>query len=196
MPKVGMEPVRRDALIRACIAEIGETGSLGVTVGRIASRAGVSPALAHHYFGSKDRILLAAMRHVLREFGTSVRKGLARAGTPEERLRAIVGASFGAEQFDREVIASWLAFYVLAQTSPEAARLLKVYAQRLDSNLVHDLRKRVPESEARRIAQGLASMIDGFYIRSALQAIAPDRAGAAAAVNAYLDLCLARETAA
>ncbi|MAS45038.1 MAG: transcriptional regulator BetI [Rhodobacteraceae bacterium] len=196
MPKVGMEPLRRDALIRACIAEIGEAGSLSVTVGRIAARAGVSPALAHHYFGSKDRILLAAMRHILREFGLTVRLGLARANDPEARVRAIVRASFSPEQFSRECIASWLAFYVLAQTSPEAARLLRVYAERLDSNLVHGLRPLVGESDARRIAQGLASMIDGFYIRCALQDRAPDGAGAEAAVNDYLDLCLAREHAA
>ena len=57
MPKVGMEPIRRDALVRATIAEIGEAGSLDVTVSRIAKRAGMSSALAHHYFGGKDQIL-------------------------------------------------------------------------------------------------------------------------------------------
>lgn len=196
MPKIGMEPLRRDALIRATIAEIGAVGSLDVTMGRIAGRAGVSPALAHHYFGSKEGILLAAMRHILKEFGRSARARLAEAKGPEARLRAIVAASFSAEQFSRECVASWLAFYVLAQTSPTAARLLRVYAGRLDSNLVHDLRPLVGESSAKRIAQGLASMIDGFYIRCALQDLAPDGVGAEAAVNDYLDLCLAREHAA
>jgi TetR/AcrR family transcriptional repressor of bet genes len=60
-----MEPIRREALVKATIAEIGAMGSLDVTVSKIAKRAGMSPALAHHYFGSKDRILLAAMQHIL-----------------------------------------------------------------------------------------------------------------------------------
>ncbi|MBT3465617.1 MAG: TetR family transcriptional regulator, partial [Rhodobacteraceae bacterium] len=72
MPKVGMEPIRRSALVQATIAEIGAAGNLEVTVGQIAKRAGMSTALAHHYFGGKDQIFLAAMRHILREFGTEV----------------------------------------------------------------------------------------------------------------------------
>ncbi|MEO0746592.1 MAG: TetR family transcriptional regulator, partial [Pseudomonadota bacterium] len=72
MPKVGMEPIRRDALVRATIAEIGAAGTLDVTVSQIARRAGMSSALAHHYFGGKDRIFLAAMRHILRGFRAEV----------------------------------------------------------------------------------------------------------------------------
>lgn len=48
MPKIGMEPLRRRALIDAAILAIGERGSLDVTMSEIAGRAGVSPALAHH----------------------------------------------------------------------------------------------------------------------------------------------------
>ena len=59
MPKVGMEPIRRKALVDATIVEIGRMGSLDVTVSQIAKRAGMSSALAHHYFGGKDQIFLA-----------------------------------------------------------------------------------------------------------------------------------------
>ena len=55
MPKVGMEPIRRGALVQATIHEIGRAGSLDVTVTQIAKRAGMSSALAHHYFGAKSR---------------------------------------------------------------------------------------------------------------------------------------------
>ena len=64
MPKVGMEPIRRSALVAAAIEEIGRAGSLDVTVSQIARKAGMSSALAHHYFGSKDQIFLSAMRSV------------------------------------------------------------------------------------------------------------------------------------
>ncbi len=64
-----MEPIRRQALVQATIAEIGAAGSLDVTVAQIARRAGVSSALAHHYFGGKDQIFLAAMRHILTAYG-------------------------------------------------------------------------------------------------------------------------------
>ncbi len=176
MPKIGMEPRRRAALMQAAIAEIGQAGSLDVTVARIARRAGMSPALAHHYYGSKERILLSAMRHVLREYGAGVRAELARAQGPRARLEAIITASFGPEHFHPDVIAAWLNFYVMAQGNPGAARLLRVYRARLRSNLLAGLRPLVGAQAGAR-AEALAALIDGAYLRAALG----DTDGAAAA---------------
>ena len=124
MPKLGMEPIRKAALVNATIAEIGRTGSLDVTVSQIAKRAGMSSALAHHYFGGKEAMFLAAMRHVLTLYGAEVRGALAVAEGPEARVQAIVRASFTPANFRREVVGAWLNFYVMAQTMPEARRLL------------------------------------------------------------------------
>lgn len=180
-----MEPIRRASLIKATIAEIGDVGSLEVTVSRIAKRAGMSSALAHHYFGSKEAMFLAAMRHVLTVYGAEVRGALAAADGPEARARAVIRASFSAASFRREVVAAWLNFYVLAQTQPELRRLLMVYQQRLVSNLRHALRPllggRAPE-----VAASIAAMIDGAYLHAVLGAAAPDGARAAARVEAYL----------
>lgn len=188
MPKVGMEPIRKAALVKATITEIGRAGSLDVTVSQIAKRAGMSSALAHHYFGSKEQIFLAAMRHILTLYGAEVRGALAAAEGPQGRLQAIVRASFAASSFRREVIGAWLNFYVLAQTLPEARRLLAVYQGRLRSNLVHSLSPLVG-ARAGDVAHALGAMIDGVYIREALKGGAPDGAAAATVV---LD-CLERE---
>lgn len=167
MPKVGMEPIRREALVKATIAEIGAVGSLDVTVSRIAKRAGVSSALAHHYFGSKDQIFLAAMRHILTIYGAWVMRELTRARGPRERLHAVVRASFETGNFEPEVVASWLNFYVHAQSDKGAARLLAVYHRRLRSNLLHDLRPLVG-LRAGEVAEIMGALIDGLYLRHAL----------------------------
>ena len=112
MPKVGMEPVRRKALIEAAISAVGERGSLNVTMSEIAGRAGVSSALAHHYFGAKDELLVATMRQLLADLGADFIKALRRADTPRKRISAVVGVSFATGQFDRETVAAWLAFMV------------------------------------------------------------------------------------
>ncbi|MFZ1483204.1 MAG: transcriptional regulator BetI, partial [Paracoccaceae bacterium] len=140
MPKLGMEPIRKDALVKATIVEIGRTGSLDVTVSQIAKRAGMSSALAHHYFGSKEDMFLAAMRHILTLYGAEVRGALAVAEGPERRVRAILQASFSPGNFRREAVGAWLNFWVLAQTVPQAKRLLAVYQNRLRSNLASALR--------------------------------------------------------
>lgn len=186
MPKVGMEPIRKDALVKATISEIGRAGSLDVTVSQIARRAGMSPALAHHYFGSKEEMFLAAMRHILTLYGAEVRGALATAHGPEARLRAILSASFSPGNFRREAVSAWLNFWVLAQTVPQARRLLAIYQRRLRSNLLSCL---VPlaGSKAPALADGLGALIDGLYLREVLKSGAPDGVAAVDAALNYLN---------
>ncbi len=179
MPKVGMEPIRRDALVRATIAEIGEAGSLDVTVSRIAKRAGMSSALAHHYFGGKDQIFEAAMRQILRDYSAEVRMALLGAVGPAARARAIVRANFAQSCFDPAAVSAWMTFYAQAQTNPAALRLLHAYQRRLRSNLSHALRPIC--DDPRGVADTMAALIDGLYIRAALTAPDADPQGAALA---------------
>lgn len=166
MPKLGMEPIRRDALVKATIAEIGAAGSLDVTVSQIARRAGMSSGLAHHYFGGKNQIFEAAMRHILREYADEVRVALAQAGTHNDRAEAIIRANFAPSCFAPATISAWMTFYVRAQNDAGALRLLRLYQRRLRSNLTHALRGRTADPIA--AAETLAALIDGFYIRAAL----------------------------
>lgn len=170
MPKLGMEPVRRKALVDATLKTIGTHGSLDVTMSDIAREAGVSPALAHHYFGSKQQLLLATIRSLLNRLRADAVTALQGAHTPRERISAIIRISFQADQFAPDTVAAWLAFYVEAQRSEETRRLLVIYARRLHSNLTHALKSLAPPLFATEIAQGTAAMIDGLYIRQSLRA--------------------------
>ncbi len=191
MPKLGMEPIRKEALVKATITEIGRTGSLDVTVSQIAKRAGMSSALAHHYFGSKEDIFLAAMRHILTLYGAEVRGALATTTTPQARLNAILAASFSASNFRREAVSAWLNFWVLAQSVPEAKRLLAVYQRRLRSNLLACLRP-LAGDRAEQVADGLGALIDGLYLREVLKSGAPDGAAAVRTARDYLAAELGR----
>ncbi|MBZ9865496.1 transcriptional regulator BetI [Mesorhizobium sp. CA15] len=187
MPKIGMEPVRRKALIDATISAIGERGSLDVTMSEIAGRAGVSSALAHHYFGAKHELLFATMRHILAELNTDTRRAFGLAATPRQRVSAVVAVSFSDDQFQPQIIAAWLAFYVEAQKSMELRRLLRIYARRLNSNLMSGLTGILPRTEADRVAEATAALIDGLYIRRALKDGVPDAQTAIALVEDYLE---------
>lgn len=164
MPKVGMEPIRRAALVKATIDEIGAKGTLDITVAQIARRAGMSTALAHHYFGAKEDIFLAAMRHTLVVYAAEVRGAMTMADTPRERLQAIVRAGFGPSNFKPEVVASWINFWFLARTNAGAARLLRAYEGRLRSNLILNFRALIGD-RAPQAAERLAALIDGVYLR-------------------------------
>jgi TetR/AcrR family transcriptional regulator, transcriptional repressor of bet genes len=192
MPKLGMEPIRRDALVKATIREVGLRGSTDVTVSQIAKSAGMSSALAHHYFGGKEQILSAAMRHILALYGGEARAALSTAGTPRERIAAILRASFAPSNFGAEVVSAWLIFYVQAQTSPEARRLLTIYQRRLRSNLRHAIRGIAP-ARAADVAETLAALIDGIYLRAALDPGGPDPRAALARATEATEAILARE---
>jgi len=190
MPKLGMEPIRRTALVEATISEIGQRGTLDVTVSQIAKRAGMSSALAHHYFGSKEQIFAAAMRHVLTLYGAQVKGALVMSSTPRERIEAIIRANFAGMSFRPEHIAAWMNFYVQAQKSDEAARLLRIYQHRLRSNLHHAFKQIAPR-RADMMTRGVAAMIDGLYIRHALSSDEPGSEAAVGVIMHYIDLGLA-----
>lgn len=168
MPKLGMGPIRRRQLVEAAIAVIHEHGFSNATVVRIAGQAGISAGMVHHYFKSKDDLLFATMRYLLAELRSDAISRLSRAAGPAERIRAIIDACFGEEQFEEQVFSAWLALYGNARQSDRLRSILSLYHRRLRSSLLHELRRLVPEPDAQRIAEGIGAMIDGLWLRYAL----------------------------
>lgn len=56
-----------ERLITAAAELLGEVGPRAMSVRQVAERAGVNHGLVHHYFGGKDGLLRAAMRHLVAE---------------------------------------------------------------------------------------------------------------------------------
>jgi len=163
MPKVGMGPVRRRELVEATIWSIHEFGLADTTVTRIAKKAGVSPGIVHHYFADKDDLLFETMRVMLENLRTGAVSRLKVAPTGRQRVFAVIDACFSVEQFSPEVVTAWLALYASARKSPRLARILSLYHRRLRSNLVSGLGKSATDE-----AEAIAALIDGLYLRAAL----------------------------
>jgi len=195
MPKVGMQPIRRKQLIDAAIQSIHEFGLANATVARIANKAGVSPGIVHHYFEDKNDLLFATMRALLVDLRTEAIARLGAARTPTERVYAIIDASFSEAQFSPEVITAWLALYGSARRSDRLSRIVRIYARRLQSNLLHDLRQLLPAATAARAAEGTAALIDGLYLRLALGSAEPDPGHHRALTRDYVDTHLAVHSA-
>jgi TetR/AcrR family transcriptional repressor of bet genes len=195
MPKTGMEPIRRKALIEATIRAIHANGYCGVTVGAIAREAKVSKGLALFYFGSKQELLAETMRALYRQLGADIRAQLAAARTPRERISAIIRGNLAPGQFAPEVVSAWLAFYTQAQTSAEARKLLALYHRRLRANLAHALRAFLSRAEALAVAEDIGAFIDGASLRQSLGGTPPDPQAAVRRIEAYADLRIAERPA-
>jgi len=196
MPKVGMREVRRAQLIDATLLTIDQAGLSGTTLASVAQRANISTGIVSHYFGDKDGLLEATMRHILRDlWAATTRRRIAAKPQPRARLRAIVAANFDVSQVSGPVMKTWLAFWTESMHEPALRRLQRVNTRRLYSNLCAEFAKELPRSSARRAASGLAAMIDGLWLRGALSGGQFDTKAALRLANDYIDLLLARNGA-
>src|SRR5262249_24645575 len=143
-------------------------GFMATTIAEIARRANVSTGLVAFYFGDKDGLLEATLRHLARELSRGAAVRLRDASTPRERVQAIIDANLGASQFDRRIATVWLAFWGQVPHSPRFARVQRAYQRRVASNILHALRPVLARDSAARLAEVIASMIDGLWLRATL----------------------------
>ncbi|WP_185856257.1 transcriptional regulator BetI [Vreelandella populi] len=193
MPKVGMEPVRRQQLIDATMAAIDEVGLADATIMRIARHAGVSAGIISHYFGGKDGLLEATMRQILSDLSEAVaaRRSALKDNSPRAHIGAIIGGNFDRSQVTGPAAKTWLAFWASSMHKPSLQRLQYVNDRRLYANLCYQFRRILPRPEARNAARGLAAMIDGLWLRGALAPEALDANEARQLAHHYLDQLLA-----
>lgn len=189
MPKVGMREIRRPQLIQATMEVIDQVGLQAASVALIGRTAQVSPGIINHYFGGKDGLLEATMRQVLQDLGEGVKQELAQVGPDDVvgRVLAIVRGNFNPRQLDSHVVKTWLAFWAQAMHHPVLFRLQRVNAQRLLSHLRRELKRVVPHDKAHFIAVAIAALIDGIWLRGALNPDGIDVDQALAIITDYLE---------
>ncbi len=169
MPKVGMQPIRRQQLIEATLSAVNELGFHDASIVQIARRAGVSSGIISHYFKDKHGLMEATMRYLLKQLSQEVSTCLADAEpTAQARLYAIVAGNFSQSQVDHAAMKTWLAFWANSLHHPDLQRLQRINHDRLHSNLKHEFAKRLAPKAADQAAYGLAALIDGFWLRGAL----------------------------
>jgi len=169
MPKVGMEKVRRQQLIEATLSSIEKHGLQGTTIVTISKIAGVSSGIISHYFGGKAGLLEACVQYLLQSLREDLINNLAKQQTGHKgRLYAIIDTNFSGLQQSPKAAVTWLAFWTQSMHSEELAKLQKINAARLVSNLKYSLKHLVAKEQVSWCAEMLAAQIDGFWLRAAL----------------------------
>jgi betaine-aldehyde dehydrogenase len=168
LARAEVEDQRRRQLIDATIETLADVGFSACTLGEIARRAGVSPGLVAHYFGDKDGLLEATLRHLVTRLGRSAARRLSGVRDPRARVQAVIDANLSPEEFERRTASVWLAFWGQVIHSARFRRLQVIYQRRMISNLRHALRRLLPSQEAENLAALLASVIDGLWLGATL----------------------------
>ncbi len=101
MPKLGMEPIRRAAVIKAAQECIAEKGCENTTMIDIAKKAGCSTGTVNHYFSNKEDVLVTALRAASWAVGRRMRRVIQETANPWRRLDRIIAISLPDSPEDR-----------------------------------------------------------------------------------------------
>lgn len=167
MPKLGMEPVRRQQLMDATIASIHQDGFQDATVARISRRAGLSVGLVNHYFDGKDDLLASTMQMLVDLTLADVEGGIDPNDPPERQLVDFWQGHFAPGQRSPEAISAWLSFYAQVPEREAFAHIQRNYDQALLELLRPILRELVPSQRVEGIAQTLIALMYGLWLRHA-----------------------------
>ena len=164
---------RRIEMLRAAAELICERGFGDTRIADVAKRAGVSSALVIYYFGTRDRLLVDALRYSEESFYEAAEKMLAEVPSLRERLSLLVRWACVPEA-DDEIPGAWgLWFDLWAQ----AFRHNEIRAGRVELDarwrkmIIDAVKSAELETKvnARMFALEFSALLDGLSIQVALE---------------------------
>ncbi len=184
-----MPEIRKPQLVQATMAVIDRVGLHAASISLISKEAGVSTGIINHYFGGKQGLLEETMREILRQLSSTITSRLSQIprGNHLERINAIIDGNFVGFQAENKVAKTWLAFWSYSMHDAQLKRLQSVNERRLLSHLTIELKGLFAPEQAEVIAFGIASLIDGIWLRGTLNPSGIDAIKARYIINDYLD---------
>ncbi len=199
MARKSIKDARRAQLIEATVDSIARYGFARTTLADVARQAKVSQGIVSFYFAGKQELLVATLRHMVRDYEAFSDAAVRRAGpSPAARLDAMVAADFDPAIASRKQVTVWYAFWGETRWRKDFLELCARWAtdyqertramvqQAIDAGGYQDL-------DAAAIARGLNAMIDGLWLNILLDPKSCDRKEALRACRAYLSQLFPRE---
>lgn len=94
--------LREIEIIRSAYRTMARRGSHRMSLQDVADEAGVSKALLFYHFGTKDALLLAAMKWAVERTAERIRAQLESGGSPHDQMSALIDAIFVEPEANRE----------------------------------------------------------------------------------------------
>ncbi|UCD78193.1 MAG: TetR family transcriptional regulator C-terminal domain-containing protein [Desulfobacterales bacterium] len=184
----------RKTLIDTTVDVIAKDGFSGVTMAKVAERAGLSRGICNFHFQTKEQLLLETLKALYQEFESAWQGAIAEAGSlPFEQIRSLIKTNLEPPVADAKKIAVWLAYW---GETPSRATYLKICQARdiAWEKAVEAILRQMSKTgftshgmSLAKIAQTLTAMMDGIWVEYLLS---PDRLSPKEAVQAcYAYLC-------
>ncbi|HTX47024.1 MAG TPA: TetR family transcriptional regulator [Solirubrobacteraceae bacterium] len=162
---------RAERIVEAMRASVATRGFSASTFDQVARDAGVSRGLLHYHFGSKERLLVEAVRRECELRHEQIDRAMAGAGSADEVMAALVHAF---EEFLGEGPSPAVMMFemiTLAQRNGEIAAQLADQGRRLRTHIAEALREKADagalelRADADTAASILLALADGITIR-------------------------------
>lgn len=186
MPLKSISQIRRQEFVLAAREVIEDKGLAATTLELVAKQAGASKGIILHYFKNKQALFEETMRYGNAELRDNIVRNLRQANTPQERLWAVVAGNFDDTYFQPKICQAWLSLCADTPYNEPFRRLQIVLHARMHSNLVSALKQLLPAHEAQSYALTLSSLIDGLWLRLAVNPEALSAEQALAIVRASI----------
>jgi AcrR family transcriptional regulator len=164
-------PTRR-RILDAAVRRIAAEGIDDVRIARIAMDAGVSAALLHYHFASREALLVEALEHSFELVG-DVRIPEAPGEVPSatDRLRAMIDLCLPVPGAQRDDFVLWAELWLRAARRPELAEVAGRLYARLHAWVLEVLADGVAAGEIvvddpARATDRLLALIDGYGLRA------------------------------
>ena len=180
MSRAAARASARARILDAAIRLIAREGIHDVRIARIAMEAGVSPALLHYHFASRDALLAEALEHSYELAGASRMGGDVPVAS---RLREMIDQCLPLDRALRDDWLLWVELWLHAARRPELrATAAKLYA-RMHAWFMEAIAEGIASGELtvrepERVTDRLLALIDGYGVRSLAEdpAMSVDRA--------------------
>lgn len=156
-----------DRLLDAVTAVLLEEGFEGISVRKVAARAEVSIGAVQHHFPTKDAMLQAAMDRASAAFQTELAQRVPADASPEDALRALLGALLTAGPDQRSTAVLWVARLARAAVHrPTAEAHAREWGQLAGvvAGLVGRVRPDLDAAEVDDAAAALLALVDGLAV--------------------------------
>jgi AcrR family transcriptional regulator len=187
----------RDRILAAAVRRIASDGIDDVRIARIAMDAGVSPALVHYHFDSRETLLAEALNYSYARAGDArISSGELPAASHAERLSAMVGQCLPSTPELAEDWVLWVELWLRAVRHPELRPVAEELYSRLRDWFAEEIQAGVEDDEFAEdtdvpaVTDRTLALLDGFGIRTLIgdSQVPLDRARAAVEESLARDL--------
>jgi AcrR family transcriptional regulator len=151
MGRKNLAEIRREEIIAAFLKVLSEKGFDKATIREIAQEAGCTHRMLHHYFTTKEALVIAAVENFIASYAPGLEQGLLKYNSPSEKMHAFFDLFMNPENFDLPQIQAWVQTLALSDNHPAIMKSVRCWYDRIKGIIAEIVREGIEIGEFRKV---------------------------------------------